>query len=34
MPLDNGGTLGSVPNLATMLAGAYDELGWVRTVSF
>ena len=27
-PLDGGGTLGSVPDIKTMLAGAYDELGW------
>jgi len=26
--LDEGGTLGQVPDLGTMLAGAYDELGW------
>lgn len=27
-PLESGGTLGTVPDLAIMLAGAYDELGW------
>ncbi|MCK4570702.1 hypothetical protein KAT84_02005 [Candidatus Bipolaricaulota bacterium] len=27
-PLDSGGTLGSVPDMDIMLAGAYDELGW------
>jgi len=27
-PLNNGGTLGSVPDMKTMLAGDYDEFGW------
>jgi len=27
-PLDSGGTLGAVPDMKIMLAGAYDELGW------
>jgi aldehyde:ferredoxin oxidoreductase len=27
-PLDEGGTEGEVPDLETLLAGAYDELGW------
>lgn len=28
VPLDDGGTLGTVPDMRAMLAGAYDELGW------
>lgn len=28
MPLEDGGTLGTVPHLASMLVGAYEELGW------
>jgi aldehyde:ferredoxin oxidoreductase len=27
-PLTNGGTEGHVPDMQTLLAGAYDELGW------
>ena len=27
-PLDEGGTLGNVPDLEQLLVGAYDELGW------
>jgi len=30
-PLDDGGTLGNVPDLDRLLAGAYDELGWDPT---
>jgi len=30
-PLSDGGTLGNVPDLAQLLAGAYDELGWDPT---
>ena len=28
LPLAGGGTEGNVPDLAVLLAGAYDELGW------
>jgi aldehyde:ferredoxin oxidoreductase len=28
VPLEDGGTLGTVPDMRAMLAGAYDELGW------
>ena len=28
IPLDSGGTLGTVPDMDAMLAGAYDELRW------
>ena len=28
VPLEGGGTLGTVPDMEPMLAGAYDELGW------
>jgi aldehyde:ferredoxin oxidoreductase len=27
-PLENGGTAGAVPDMPTLLAGAYDEFGW------
>ncbi len=30
-PLDRGGTLGTIPDLGCMLAGAYDELGWDKS---